>query len=101
MKKRAEGEAPGGAAGGAGKSVVGWLIAEHIEKKYGLAALRGLLSAYATGASTEKAFETALGRTVDQVDAEFRALETMGCPLLQGYYFARPGPAYPTVTWPR
>lgn len=49
------------------------LIAEHIEKKYGLAALRGLLSAYGTGASTEKAFQTALGRTVDQVDAEFQA----------------------------
>lgn len=32
--------------------------------------------------------------------AEFRALEGMGCPLLQGYYFARPGPPYPTVKWP-
>lgn len=36
-----------------------------------------------------------------ETHAEFRALETMGCPLLQGYYFARPGPAYPTVSWPR
>jgi EAL domain-containing protein (putative c-di-GMP-specific phosphodiesterase class I) len=32
--------------------------------------------------------------------AEFRALEGMGCPFLQGYYFARPGPAYPAVKWP-
>ena len=35
-----------------------------------------------------------------ETSAEYRALENMGCPLLQGYYFARPGPAYPSVTWP-
>jgi len=49
------------------------LVVEHLETRYGLAALRGLLGAYANGASTEKAFETALGRTLDQVDGEFQA----------------------------
>lgn len=49
------------------------LVVEHVEGRHGIAGLRGLLSAFATGASTEKAFETALGRTVDQVDADFQA----------------------------
>jgi tetratricopeptide (TPR) repeat protein len=49
------------------------LVVEHLETRYGIAALRGLLGAYAGGASTEKAFETALGRTLDQVDGEFQA----------------------------
>lgn len=51
----------------------GSLVVEHLETRYGIAALRGLLGAYANGASTEKAFETVLGRTVDQVDGEFQA----------------------------
>ena len=49
------------------------LVVEYLEGRYGIAALRGLLSAYATGASTEKAFESALGRNVDQVDGEFQS----------------------------
>ena len=49
------------------------LLVEHLESRYGLAALRALLGAYATGASTEKAFETAFGRTPDQVDGDFQA----------------------------
>lgn len=32
---------------------------------------------------------------------ECRALETLGCGLLQGYFFARPGAPYPAVHWPR
>ena len=52
------------------------LVVEHIEGRHGIAGLRNLLIAYATGATTESAFETALGRTVDQVDEEFqRALK--------------------------
>ena len=35
-----------------------------------------------------------------ETDSEFRALENMGCPLLQGYYFARPGAPYPAIRWP-
>jgi len=49
------------------------LVVEHIESRHGIAGLRGLLSAYATGASSDRAFETALGRTIDQVDADFLA----------------------------
>ena len=49
------------------------LVVEHLDTRYGIAALRGLLGAYAAGASTEKAFETAIGRTLDQVDEEFQA----------------------------
>ncbi len=49
------------------------LVAEHIEARHGIAGLRNLLRAYATGASTESAFQTALGRSVDQVDVEFQA----------------------------
>lgn len=49
------------------------LVVEYVEGRYGLAALRGLLGAYASGATTEKAFESAVGRTLDQVDAEFQA----------------------------
>ena len=49
------------------------LVVEHIEGRSGIAGLRALLSAYAAGAGTDKAFEMALGRTVDQVDAEFQA----------------------------
>lgn len=48
------------------------LVVEHIEKSDGIASLRALLAAYATGISTEKAFQKALGRSVDQVDQEFR-----------------------------
>ncbi len=32
---------------------------------------------------------------------EAAALEALGCGLLQGYFFARPGPPYPAVRWPR
>jgi EAL domain-containing protein (putative c-di-GMP-specific phosphodiesterase class I) len=32
---------------------------------------------------------------------ECRALEALGCGLLQGYFFARPGAPYPNVHWPR
>ncbi len=61
------------------------LVVEHLESRYGLAALRALLGAYATGASTEKAFETAVGKTPDQVDAEFQAaLKTTLAKPLQG-----------------
>jgi EAL domain-containing protein (putative c-di-GMP-specific phosphodiesterase class I) len=35
-----------------------------------------------------------------ETDEEFRALQSMGCEFLQGYYFAKPGPAYPAVRWP-
>ncbi|MBX7187386.1 MAG: tetratricopeptide repeat protein [Vicinamibacteria bacterium] len=49
------------------------LVVEYMEGRYGLAALRGLLGAYAGGATTEKAFESAIGRTLEQVDAEFQA----------------------------
>jgi len=49
------------------------LVVEHLESRYGLAALRSLLGAYGTGASTEKAFEKAFGRTPDQVDGDFQA----------------------------
>ncbi len=49
------------------------LVVEHLETRYGIAALRGLLGAYGAGASTEKAFKTTLGRTLDQVDGEFQA----------------------------
>jgi len=31
--------------------------------------------------------------------AEREALVALGCDLLQGYHFARPGPPFPTVTW--
>ncbi len=49
------------------------LVVEQIEARHGIAGLRNLLKAYGEGASTETAFETALGRTVDQVDEEFQA----------------------------
>jgi tetratricopeptide (TPR) repeat protein len=49
------------------------LIVEHIEARHGIAGLRGLLQAYAAGSTTDKAFESVLGRTVDQVDEEFQA----------------------------
>ena len=32
--------------------------------------------------------------------AESRALSDLGCDLLQGYLFARPGPVFPEVNWP-
>ena len=32
---------------------------------------------------------------------EAAALEALGCGLLQGYFFARPGAPYPNVHWPR
>ncbi len=31
---------------------------------------------------------------------ECQALLTLGCDWMQGYYFARPGPSFPTVSWP-
>jgi tetratricopeptide (TPR) repeat protein len=49
------------------------LIVEHLETRYGIAALRGLLSAYAKGQTTDEAFKTAVSRSVDQVDEEFQA----------------------------
>jgi tetratricopeptide (TPR) repeat protein len=49
------------------------LVVEHLETHYDIAGLRGLLSAYAAGSSTDKAFETAFGQTLDQLDAEFQA----------------------------
>ncbi len=53
------------------------LVVEHIETRHGIAGLRNLLKAYASGATTEAAFQTALGRSVDQVDEEFQsALKT-------------------------
>jgi tetratricopeptide (TPR) repeat protein len=69
------------------------LVAEHIEKRYGLTALRGLLAAYGTGASTEKAFQTALGRSVDQVDAEFQSeLKAVLAKPLRGIRSTPPAP---------
>jgi len=69
------------------------LVAEHIETQYGLAALRGLLIAYGAGAATEKAFQNALGRTVDQVDAEFQIeLKTKLAKPLFGIRAAAAGP---------
>ncbi len=32
---------------------------------------------------------------------ELETLRTLGCDLLQGYLIARPGPAFPTISWPR
>lgn len=49
------------------------LVVEHIEARYGIDGLRKLLKAYSTGAATPDAFQTALGRSVDQVDEEFQA----------------------------
>ncbi|MEO8501777.1 MAG: tetratricopeptide repeat protein [Vicinamibacteria bacterium] len=48
------------------------LVVEHIEGRHGIASLRGLLSAFAGGATTDGAFQTVLGQTVDQVDAELQ-----------------------------
>ncbi len=48
------------------------LVVEHLEARHGIAGLRDLLMAYATGLSTPRAFETVLGQTVDQVDEEFQ-----------------------------
>lgn len=36
---------------------------------------------------------------IENID-EFRALASIGCDLMQGYYFARPGAPYPAVQWP-
>ncbi len=33
--------------------------------------------------------------------AELETLQGLGCHLVQGYLLARPGPAFPTVDWPR
>jgi tetratricopeptide (TPR) repeat protein len=61
------------------------LVVEHIEGRHGIAGLRGLLSAFAAGASTETAFETALGRTIAQVDEDFQtALKTRLAAPLRG-----------------
>ncbi len=49
------------------------LVVEHIDTRYGIAGLRNLLKAYANGATTETAFQTALGRSVNQVDEEFQS----------------------------
>ena len=48
------------------------LVVEQIEARHGIAGVRSLLKAYGEGASTDTAFESALGRTVDQVDEEFQ-----------------------------
>ena len=48
------------------------LVVEHIERKYGVDALRKLLLAYKTGATNERAFESVLSRTMKQVDADFQ-----------------------------
>lgn len=70
------------------------LVVEHLEIRYGIAALRGLLGAYAAGASTEKAFETALARTLDQVDGEFQvALKARLAKPLAGIRLAAAGPS--------
>ncbi len=50
------------------------LVVEHIEARHGIVGLRNLLKAYANGATTAAAFQTALGRSVDQVDEEFQAV---------------------------
>lgn len=53
------------------------LVVEQIEARHGIASLRDLLKAYAKGVTTETAFQAALGRSIDQVDEEFKsALKT-------------------------
>ncbi len=53
------------------------LVVEQIEARHGIAGLRDLLKAYAKGVTTETAFQAALGRSIDQVDEEFKsALKT-------------------------
>jgi len=49
------------------------LVVEHVETKYGISAVRTLLRGYASGATTDGAFQAALGRSVDQVDDEFQS----------------------------
>ena len=39
-----------------------------------------------------------VGEGVETVE-ERRALTDLGCDLLQGYLFARPGPAFPGIVW--
>ncbi len=53
------------------------LVVEHIEARHGIGGLRRLLKAYANGATTDAVFQSALGRSIDQVDEEFQsALKT-------------------------
>lgn len=49
------------------------LVVEHLVELNGDAALRTLLTAYAEGASDTEAFAKAFGRSVDQVEASFKA----------------------------
>ena len=49
------------------------LVVEHIESRFGIDGLRKLLGAFGSGADTEAAFKSALGRTVEEVDKEFQS----------------------------
>jgi tetratricopeptide (TPR) repeat protein len=49
------------------------LVVEHIEGRHGVEGLRRLLQAFGSGATAEKAFESALGRSIADVDTEFQA----------------------------
>lgn len=49
------------------------LVVEHIEGAHGIEGLRALLRAYGKGLSPQAAFETALKKTMDEVDASFKS----------------------------
>jgi tetratricopeptide (TPR) repeat protein len=49
------------------------LVVEHIENLYGVAGLRKLLQQFGAGATADKAFESALGRSIADVNTEFQA----------------------------
>lgn len=56
----------------------GYLMVEYLHNRYGAASIRSLLDAYNAGRSTDQAFVQVYGKTLDQMDTDWRA--TVGLP---------------------